>query len=251
MGTRAHSKARSHRRRAANHHRCHRKESAPRGAATPSCGGLFTRKENIEVNNPNHSLPTKQGQLSKNEHAARLIKQKYILELLTDIHKDETAMLARKYDAGDKAEIKNDNGVKIGTVSMSNPTKKAVEDDEAVLLGYAMEHGYDVEDALPANGTREALQIIDLVYAAGKEDLLIPSVSEEHAATIRDQVLRDWEFTGGKDLPLGWNIKDASSPRFSVRKGSSAQAKAAFEREMEPIREVLEQSAFREIEKGA
>ena len=198
----------------------------------------------------NTTTPATLGQLTKNERAARLIKQKFVLDMLYAVHKDETAALAAEYEAGDKAEIKNDNGVKIGTVSMSNPNKKAVPDDASVLLGYATGHGYEVEDMLPADGTPEAHEIINLVYTAGREDLLTASVTAEVEKEICQEVLKNWKFTGGKELPLGWEIKDASNPTFSVRKGASAQAKAAFETEMEPIREALAQSAFREIEKG-
>lgn len=202
------------------------------------------------MSNTNTNRPTTQGQLSKNERAARLIKQKFVLDMLYAVHKDETADLAAEYEAGDKAEIKNDNGVKIGTVSMSSPNKKAVPDDDPVLLGYATGHGYEVEDMLPADGTPEAHEIIDLVYAAGREDLLTASVTAQVEKEICQEVLKNWEFTGGKELPLGWEIKDASTPKFTVRKGASAQAKAAFEAEMEPIKDALAQSAFREIEEG-
>lgn len=202
------------------------------------------------MSNPNTNHPATQGQLTKNERAARLIRQKLVLDMLYAIHKDETAALANEYEAGDKAEIKNDMGVKIGTVSMSNPNKKAVPDDDSVLLGYAVEHGHEVEDVLPADGTPEAHEIIGLVYAAGREDLLTPSVTAEVEKEICQEVLKNWEFTGGKELPLGWEIKDASTPKFTVRKGASAQAKAAFEAEMEPIRAALAESAFREIEEG-
>lgn len=202
----------------------------------------------MSTSNPNH--PATQGQLTKNERAARLIKQKFVLDMLYAVHKDETAELAAQYEPGDKAEIKNDNGVKIGTVSMSTPNKKAVPDDDSVLLGYTVEHGYEVEDMLPANGTPEAAELVKLVEAAGREDLLVPSVTAEVEKEVCQEVLKGWEFSGGEELPLGWEIQDASSPRFTVAKGRSAQAKAAFEREMEPIRAALAQSAFREIEEG-
>lgn len=202
------------------------------------------------MSTPNTNHPTTQGQLTKNERAARLIRQKFVLDMLYAIHKDETAALAKEYEAGDKAEIKNTNGVKIGTVSMSNPNKRAVPDDDSVLLGYAVEHGHEVEDMLPADGTPEAHEIIGLVYAAGREDLLTPSVTAEVEKEICQEVLTNWEFTGGKELPLGWEIQDASTPKFTVAKGRGGKAKAAFEAEMEPIRAALAESAFREIEEG-
>ncbi|MDK8241664.1 hypothetical protein [Corynebacterium coyleae] len=202
----------------------------------------------MDTNNP--TAPATLGQLTKNEHAARLIKQKYVLDLLYAINKDETAALASQYEPGEKADIKNDNGVKIGTVSMSNPNKKAVPDDDSILLGYAVEHGYEVLEMLPANDTKAASEIVKLVEEAGREDLLVPMVSKDDEDAIKAEVLKNWEFTGGSELPLGWEIKNASNPRFTVAKGRSAQAKAAFERETAPIREAMEHSAFREIEKG-
>ena len=113
------------------------------------------------MSNPNTNHPATQGQLTKNERAARLIRQKFVLDMLYAIHKDETAALAAEYEAGDKAEIKNGNGVKIGTVSMSNPNKKAVPDDDSVLLGYAVEHGHEVEDMLPAD-IQERVHLVEI-----------------------------------------------------------------------------------------
>lgn len=201
------------------------------------------------MSTPNPNTPATQGQVR--ESVARVLKQKYILDQLYAIHNEEKEAVAAAFQPGDKAEIKNAQGVKIGTVSMSNPSKKAVPDDQSVLLGYAVDNGYEVEDYLPEPGTSEYQQVIDLVYAAGREEeLLVPGIAKAEAQAVCDHVLKNWEFTAGKELPTGWTIQDASQPRFTISKGRSAQAKAAFEAEMAPIDHVLGETAFRELEKG-
>lgn len=179
----------------------------------------------------------------------QLLMQDYALGQLYEIHKDLKADIAREFTAGEKIEITNEQGVKLGSVSMSQPNKKAVPDDDSVLLGYATTHGYEVEDTLPAYGTPEYNKVIDLIYAAGREDeLLVASVSPADEKEIAGKVLSDWQFTG--DIEPGWSITDASQPRFTLSKGRTAQAKKALEYFTAPVREALEIPEFKQIEKG-
>lgn len=178
----------------------------------------------------------------------QLLMQDYALGQLYGIHKDLKADIAAQFEAGEKVEITNAQGVKLGSVSMSQPNKKAVADDNSVLLGYATEHGYEVEDVLPAYGTREYNEIVDLVYAAGREEeLLGVSVAPDVETAMGERVLKDWQITG--ELPTGWSIKDASQPRFTLSKGRTAQAKAALEHFTAPVREALNIPTFAAIEK--
>lgn len=180
----------------------------------------------------------------------QLLMQDYALGQLYEIHKDFKADVAAEFDAGEKVEITNEQGVKLGSVSMSQPNKKAVPDDNSVLLGYAVTHGYEVEDTLPAYGTPEYNKVIDLIYAAGREEeLLGASVSPADEKEISGKVLDDWQFTG--NIEPGWSITDASQPRFTLSKGRTAQAKKALEHFTAPVREALEIPEFKQIEKGA
>ena len=198
----------------------------------------------------NTNEPTKAtsfGQLTRQQMLLRVLKQRYMLNLMWAIHNDDTARIAAGYEAGDKTEVKNEQGVKLGSVSMSNPSKKAVADDDSVLLGYAVEHGHEVEDFLPEPGTPEYNAVIDLVYASGREqELLRPSVTSEVRKEIQAEVLEAWEITG--ETPTGWSIKDASNPRFTVTLGRTAKSKLAMEHAMKPIIDALPQTAFKELE---
>lgn len=180
----------------------------------------------------------------------QLLMQDYALGQLYGIHKDLKADIAAQFDPGESVKIKNPQGFDLGSVNMSSPSKKAVPDDDSILLGYAVEHGYDVEDVLPARGTEEYNQVIDLIYAAGREDeLLRPAVTKEHEKEIVEKITADYGINEDS-LPIGWTVKDASQPRFSLRKGTSPQAKAALEHFTAPVREALEIPEFKQIEKG-
>lgn len=179
----------------------------------------------------------------------QLLMQDYALGQLYAIHKELKADVAAKFESGEKTEIVNDQGVKLGSVSMSQPNKKAVPDDDSVLLGYATAHGYELEDTLPAPGTKEYNAIIDLVYSAGREDeLLGVGVSKDSADAAAKRVLEDWQITG--ELEPGWTIKDASQPKFTLTKGRTAQAKAALEHFTAPVRDALNIPTFKAIEEG-
>ena len=198
----------------------------------------------------NTKKPTKAnaiGQLTRQEQLLRVLKQKYMLNLLYAINKDDVAAIAAGYEPGDKTDVKNEQGLKLGSVSMSNPSKKAVPDDDSVLLGYAVEHGHEVEDFLPEPGTPEYNAVIELVYSAGREEeLLRPGVEKTVREEITAEVLENWEFTG--NVPTGWSIKDASNPRFTVSLGRTAKSKLAMEHAMKPILDALPQTAFKELE---
>lgn len=179
----------------------------------------------------------------------QLLLQDYALGQLYEIHKDLKAAVAREFGVGESTRITNERGVELGSVSMSQPKKKAVPDDDSVLLGYAAAHGYDVEDTLPAYGTPEYNKVIDLIYAAGREDeLLGASVAPADREEIEDKVLHDWQDTD--ELEPGWTITAASEPRFSLRKGGTPQAKKALERFTAPVREALAIPEFKQIEEG-
>lgn len=185
------------------------------------------------------------------DNLRRLLMQDYALGVLYGIHKDEKARTAAAFNPGEKAEITNKQGVKVGSVSMSQPKKRAVPDDDSVLLGYAVEHGHEVEDRLPAPGTPEYNRVIDLIYTAGLQDeLLTPGVSKETADDIRAEVLEAWEFSTDGEVPTGWTIRDASEPRFTLTKGRSAAAKKALEAFTAPVRDALDMPEFRQIEEG-
>lgn len=181
----------------------------------------------------------------------RLIMQNYALGVLYSVHKEEKTELSHHFNPGEKADITNPQGVKIGSVSMSQPKKRAVPDDDSVLLGYAAEHGYDIEDHLPNPGTPEYNRVIDLIYNAGLQDeLLTPGVAPSDEDAIRSKVLEQWEYSTDGEVPTGWRIENASEPKFTLTKGRTAAAKKALEAFTAPVRDALNMSEFRQIEEG-
>lgn len=179
----------------------------------------------------------------------QLLMQDYALGQLYAIHKDLKADISREFEAGESKQISNEQGVKLGSVSMSQPKKTVVPDDDSVLLGYAAAHGYEIEDRLPAYGTPEYNKVIDLIYAAGREDeLLGASISPDDEDKILKKLTAGYRETG--EVEPGWTVIDASKPRFTLRKGDTPEAKRALDHFTAPLREALAIPEFKQIEEG-
>lgn len=158
--------------------------------------------------------------------AQRVVLQSAVLGKLYAIHKEERRELEKQLAPGDKRTVANDQGVKLGTASMSQPNKKAVCTDHAVLMAMAEDHGLEVIDALPDPDDPRYLEIVDLLYEV-RDDLLKCSISREDEKHLADYVLKEWQITGY--LPAGWEIKDASAPRMTIKKGEDDMAKASID----------------------
>lgn len=155
----------------------------------------------------------------------RLMLEAHVLDVMYARHKALKDEVAAEFQPGDKSEIKNPQGLKLGSVSMSSPNKKAVCTDEAVLLAQAQDAGMELVDHLPHPDSAEYQQAIDVLLEHAPELLPDPTISREDTAELSKQVLEEWQITGR--IPEGWEIKDSSEPRFTVRKGTSKQTKAA------------------------
>lgn len=189
------------------------------------CGGFApVRKETENLMQPNDNTPEHAN--AKYDLAQRVILQAAILGKLYEVHKAEKKQLEKELHPGDKRTVTNEQGVKLGTASMSQPNKKAVCTDHSVLLAMADDHGLEIIDALPAPDDPRHQEIIDLLFEI-RPDLLDSSISRDDEKHLANHVLKEWQIKG--DPAPGWEIKDSSAPRMTIRKGTDEVAKAAIE----------------------
>lgn len=158
--------------------------------------------------------------------AQRVVLQSAVLGKLYEMHKEEKRELEKQLAPGDKRTVTNDQGVKLGTASMSQPNKKAVCTDPAVLLGMAEDYGLEITDSLPDKEDPRSQKIIDLLFEDHKE-LFDSDISKEDKKFLSGKILEEWQITGR--LPVGWEIRDASTSRMSINKATDNVAKAAIE----------------------
>lgn len=185
------------------------------------------------MNEPNSTTGKAADYYRGEENLRDLLVENVVLKKLNALAKERKAATEATFRPGEKVEITNTQGVKLGSVSMSQPNKKAVCHDDAVLLGMAVENGYELEDFLPTEGTPEYVEAVNVLTEAGRADLLRVSVSTGEASELAQKVLEEWQITG--KLPNGWEIEDASSPRFTVTAGRTAPAKAALEHVLKEV----------------
>lgn len=171
-----------------------------------------------------------------------LLEQAEVLKILNGLHDQAKKNVAKFFAAGDKKAVKNAQGVELGSVSMTSPNKRAVCTDDAILMAMADDRGMEIIDGLPTDP--EALQqCINIIYEHAPE-LLVQSISKEDRQELEGDVLRRWQVTG--EVPTGWVIKDASTPRFTVAPARTALAKEALRYQVAPIARKI----GLEIEKG-
>lgn len=162
---------------------------------------------------------------NRGEELRMIAVENHVLGILYGRHQERKDRLAKGFVPGEKHDIKNEQGLKLGSATMSAPNKKAVCKDDAILAAMADERGMELADHLPKPGTEAAEQAIEVLmeHAPG---LLVTDVSKKDADEIAAWVLERWQITG--KTPTGWEIVDASKPMFRVTKASTKPAKAAM-----------------------
>lgn len=187
---------------------------------------------------------TNQPAVSRQEKLQRLLIEGAVLKELTALHNAFKAEVAAEFSPGDRAEVKNRQGLKMGSASMSLPNKAAVCNDRSVLLAMATEAGAEVYDTLP-DPNSERGQLALKVLEEHAPELLEPIVSKSDVDAVAKNVLEQWQITG--ELPAGWEIVDASKPRFTVTPGRTSVAKAAVNHLVGDVRGLISRKA---LEKG-
>lgn len=186
----------------------------------------------------NDNTPARMNGNVERDPYEKLLLQSVVLRRLNGIHKEFKDSIVKELQPGDSRKVKNAQGLELGTVSMSSPNVKAVCTDNAILLAMANEQGSEIVDGLPAPRDERHQQIIDLLFEIGRTDLLESSVVKEDADAIAAKVLEEWQISG--QLPTGWEIKEASSPRVTINSKRSNAARAAIDHLVKEAGAVLE-----------
>lgn len=161
----------------------------------------------------------------RGEELRMIAVEDHVLGILYGRHQERKERVAKGFTPGEKHDIKNEQGLKLGSASMSAPNKKAVCKDDAVLAAMAHERGMELVDDLPHPGTEAAAHAVEVLLEHAPE-LLVTTVTDVDAKALADEVLERWQITGV--TPMGWEIVDASKPTFRVAKARTAPAKAAM-----------------------
>lgn len=191
----------------------------------------MTRKETHIMT---HTHPT-----TPQDHEAlylRLTLEAAALKHLIARHEDLKTTIGKTFNPGDKRTIKNAQGVTLATVSKTEPNKKAVCNDTNILLAMANDRGLEIVDSLPAPDSDKGRQILELLEEHAPH-LLDSAVTEADQKILAAEVLKKWQITG--ELPTGWEIKQASNPRFGVSLGRTSTAQAATAHMLTQIDDVL------------
>lgn len=166
------------------------------------------------------STPTPyQAALGERKFLERLARQKAVIDILVTLHKDEKAAVASAMTAGWKADIENEFGGKLGSISMSNPSAKLVVSDPDVVAAEFDEHDleYDFRDL-----KRDYWEIINVLEKFAPHLLkLVPS--EEALKEKAAEHTKKYQRTG--EVPTGWEIT-TSAPRLTLRTTSMAKEDA-------------------------
>lgn len=173
------------------------------------------------------NTPVSAHETTERDPYEKVLLQAVVLRKLNGIHKEFKDSITHDMEPGDKRTVKNAQGLELGSVSKSAPGKKAVCTDNAVLLAMAEEQGCEIVDGLPAPSDPRHEEVIRLLMELGRTDLLESAVVKEDADAIAAKVLEDWQISG--QLPTGWEIKEASSPRVAINSKRSNAARAAID----------------------
>lgn len=166
----------------------------------------------------------------------RLLIEAAVLKKMQDAHKLYKSDVQKTLSTGESIKVKNDQGLELGSVSMTSPSMKAVCSDKSILLATADERGMELVDSLPAPGSDKYQQVVDYLYENAPE-LLETNVTRDDADQLGKEVLENWQITG--ELPAGWKTVEASTASIRVTPGRSAPAKAAIDHLVGKMNDIL------------
>lgn len=164
--------------------------------------------------------PEYQAALSERKFLERLVRQKAIIDHLLTLHKEEKAAVAAAMNSGWKADIENQFGGKLGTISLSNPEAKIAVDDPAVAVCGFAEHDleYTFRD-LEADWWE-----IITVLENHAPMLLTVRPTEEALKEAAEKHTKNYRRTG--EVPAGWKATK-SAPRLTLRSTPMCKEDAA------------------------
>lgn len=157
---------------------------------------------------------TRKEKLLSRENLEVAMLQDSVVKELAKIAKDSKNDIHSVLADGEKQVVRNERGVELGSIyrTSSKPTARIV--DLAVVAAQADDAGEELEYRLPAPGTAEYQQVVDLVLVHN-EDLLVLDLTPEAVKNLSEKVLAEWKVTG--KVPVGWEISEGKSGYTAIR----------------------------------
>lgn len=144
-----------------------------------------------------------------------------IYSMLDDAKRD----LHQIMQDGETRKAFSTRGIHLATIPRSKPNPKAKITDPAVVMADAEARGMELADTLPAPGTEEHEQVIELVREHAPHLLGAPRLANpEEEKALADLALTTWKATG--TAPIGWKVTPGGAGSISVRLTPEAKALA-------------------------
>ena len=157
---------------------------------------------------------TRKEKLLSRENLEVAMLQDAVVKELTKIAKDSKNDIHSVLADGEKQLVRNERGVELGSIYRTSPKPTARIVDLAAVAAQADDAGEELEYRLPAPGTAEYQQVVDLVLVHN-EDLLVLDLTPEAVKNLSEKVLAEWKVTG--KVPVGWEISEGKSGYTAIR----------------------------------
>ncbi|WP_293955051.1 hypothetical protein [uncultured Corynebacterium sp.] len=185
---------------------------------------------------------TRKEKLLSRENLEVAMLQDAVVKELTKIAKDSKSDIHSVLADGEKQLVRNERGVELGSIYRTSPKPTARVVDLAAVAAQADEAGEELEYRLPAPGTAEYQQAVELVLVHN-EDLLVLDLTPEAVKNLSEKVLAEWQVTG--KVPVGWEIVEGKSGYTAIR--PNAVGKEIVQRLMSGQQDLLAEVTRKEI----
>lgn len=185
---------------------------------------------------------TRKEKLLSRENLERTLLQQAVVKDLKRIADDSKAEIHSVLADGEKQVVKNERGAELGSIYRTSPKPAARIVDLAVVAAQADDAGEELEYKLPAPGTPEYQQVVELTLVHN-EDLLILDLTPEAVKNLSEKVLKEWKVTG--QVPAGWEIVEGKSGYTVTRLNDTG--KEVLHRLMQGTQNLLDDVTMKEI----
>lgn len=185
---------------------------------------------------------SKKEQLLDRENLETVLLQQQVVKELKKIADDGKQAIHSVLADGEKRVVLNQRGAELGSIYRTSPKPAARIVDLAVVAAQADDAGEELEYKLPAPGTPEYQQVVELVLVHN-EDLLVLDLTPEAVNNLSEKVLKDWKVTG--EVPAGWEIAEGKSGYTATRLNDTG--KDVLQRLMQGTQNLLDDVTMKEI----
>lgn len=185
---------------------------------------------------------TRKEKLLSRENLERTLLQQAVVKDLKKIADDSKAEIHSVLADGEKQVVKNERGAELGSIYRTSPKPTARIVDLAIVAAQADDAGEELEYRLPAPGTPEYQQVVELTLVHN-EDLLILDLTPEAVKNLSEKVLKEWKVTG--QVPAGWEIVEGKSGYTATRLNDTG--KEVLQRLMQGTQGLLDDVTMKEI----